>query len=46
MKSAIIVGIFAIALASATDVAYYLAEDTLGKLNLPVVQASGTCRML
>ena len=46
MKSAILVGIFAITLASATDVSYTIAENTFDSLNHPISQASGTCRML
>lgn len=44
MKSAVLLGIFAIALTSATDVGFMIARDP--NLLLPEfrVQASGTCR--
>lgn len=46
MKSTILVGIFAISLASATDVGFVIALDTGLRLATgQVTVASGTCRM-
>lgn len=46
MKSIILIGLFAIVLTSATDVGFFIAQDTNLRLGQQRAQASGSCRMV